>query len=77
MPKATGLPPGLYHIAIPRNSMGSEPSIDAATKIRPISEEEAKSLTEVFRRINRNEGCPCGSGKKYKRCCLQKDFPYG
>ncbi len=22
--------------------------------------------------VNRNEACPCGSGKKYKRCCLQK-----
>ena len=22
---------------------------------------------------DRNEGCPCGSGKKYKRCCLEKD----
>jgi hypothetical protein len=22
------------------------------------------------RRIGRNEACPCGSGKKYKRCCL-------
>ncbi|MEJ2085616.1 MAG: SEC-C metal-binding domain-containing protein [Acidobacteriota bacterium] len=21
----------------------------------------------------RNEPCPCGSGKKYKRCCLAKD----
>lgn len=23
--------------------------------------------------IGRNEQCPCGSGKKYKRCCLQKN----
>lgn len=23
-------------------------------------------------RIGRNEPCPCGSGLKYKRCCLQK-----
>jgi hypothetical protein len=23
--------------------------------------------------IGRNEPCPCGSGKKYKRCCLAKD----
>jgi tetratricopeptide (TPR) repeat protein len=21
----------------------------------------------------RNDPCPCGSGKKYKRCCLEKD----
>ena len=21
------------------------------------------------RKVSRNEPCPCGSGKKYKRCC--------
>lgn len=25
---------------------------------------------EKVRKIGRNEPCPCGSGKKYKRCCL-------
>lgn len=24
-------------------------------------------------KIGRNEPCPCGSGKKYKKCCLNKD----
>jgi hypothetical protein len=24
------------------------------------------------RKIGRNEPCPCGSGKKYKRCCLRR-----
>lgn len=24
-------------------------------------------------KINRNDPCYCGSGKKYKKCCLQKD----
>ena len=23
--------------------------------------------------IGRNELCPCGSGRKYKKCCLQKN----
>lgn len=22
------------------------------------------------RKIGRNESCPCGSGKKYKKCCM-------
>ena len=25
-------------------------------------------------RVSRNDPCPCGSGKKYKHCCLRKDF---
>src|ERR1700730_15707225 len=24
-------------------------------------------------KAGRNDPCPCGSGKKYKRCCLEKD----
>lgn len=24
-----------------------------------------------FRQVGRNDPCPCGSGKKFKRCCLQ------
>jgi len=24
-------------------------------------------------KIGRNERCPCGSGKKFKKCCLGKD----
>ena len=25
------------------------------------------------RKVGRNEPCPCGSGKKYKKCCLDSD----
>jgi len=24
-------------------------------------------------KVNRNDPCPCGSGKKYKKCCWSKD----
>ena len=24
-------------------------------------------------KVNRNDPCPCGSGKKYKRCCMARD----
>ena len=27
----------------------------------------------VTKKTGRNEPCPCGSGKKYKNCCLNKD----
>ena len=26
-------------------------------------------------KISRNAPCPCGSGKKYKKCCLGKEEP--
>jgi hypothetical protein len=34
----------------------------------PITKTEQKKKTK----IGRNDPCPCGSGKKYKKCCLNK-----
>lgn len=30
-----------------------------------------RPLIRVHEKIHRNELCPCGSGKKYKNCCLK------
>ncbi len=30
----------------------------------------------MSKKIGRNDPCPCGSGRKYKKCCLGKDIPY-
>jgi len=30
---------------------------------------------KVFRKVGRNEPCPCGSGKKYKRCHGKQSIP--
>jgi len=40
-----------------------------------LSVEITKSRIESFRRqyhrkVGRNDPCPCGSGKKYKKCCI-------
>jgi preprotein translocase subunit SecA len=37
------------------------PVAEVATKTKPIVREVAK--------VGRNDPCPCGSGKKYKKCC--------
>ncbi|MFH0794990.1 MAG: SEC-C metal-binding domain-containing protein [bacterium] len=40
------------------------------------SSEDDDEMTPIpraqSRKIGRNEPCPCGSGKKYKKCCLNK-----
>lgn len=28
-------------------------------------------------KVGRNDPCPCGSGKKYKQCCLKDKLPGG
>jgi len=33
----------------------------------------ATTSSRVRRRPDRNDCCPCGSGRKYKRCCLERD----
>jgi preprotein translocase subunit SecA len=37
--------------------------------------QEPKPVTTVRKgpKVGRNDPCPCGSGKKYKRCCMQKE----
>jgi len=37
------------------------------------NKEKAKIPRKVGEQIGRNELCPCGSGKKYKKCCGAKD----
>jgi SEC-C motif-containing protein len=32
----------------------------------------SSTVTRSGARISRNDACPCGSGRKYKQCCLRK-----
>ena len=32
---------------------------------------DAPETTYNTRKTQRNEPCPCGSGKKFKKCCLE------
>jgi uncharacterized protein YchJ len=45
-----------------------------AEKIQKEAEEKEQVKRELikFKGVNRNDTCPCGSGKKYKKCCLNK-----
>jgi len=36
---------------------------------RSVSSQDDEKSSPVQDKIGRNESCPCGSGKKYKRCC--------
>ena len=41
---------------------------------KKLYKEQKKSTTFVRaeKKIGRNDPCPCGSGKKYKKCCMNK-----
>jgi uncharacterized protein YecA (UPF0149 family) len=50
----------------------SEGSLEASMNAR-LEELKEKGHTLVRRvKIGRNAQCPCGSGKKFKKCCLTK-----
>lgn len=48
-----------------------EKALDAWPK-KPMEPIRKLSQGALRRKIGRNEPCPCGSGKKYKRCCLER-----
>ncbi len=35
----------------------------------------SNTVTRTSQRVGRNDPCPCGSGRKYKQCCLRKAAP--
>jgi len=37
---------------------------------RYLDGKEKKGQPITSQKVGRNESCPCGSGKKYKRCCM-------
>jgi hypothetical protein len=50
---------------------GSGPSSGIA--VSPMAEASQRGKRKPFKRdqpkVGRNDPCPCGSGKKYKKCC--------
>ncbi len=42
--------------------------------LRKVAERVIKEGEKSKKNIGRNDPCPCGSGKKYKKCCLEKNL---
>lgn len=46
---------------------------DRVEKIaQKLSQDRLVKAVKINKKISRNQFCPCGSGKKFKRCCLNK-----
>jgi preprotein translocase subunit SecA len=39
------------------------------------SEKKKEPIRHRGARVGRNDPCPCGSGKKYKNCCMRQTAP--
>ena len=53
---------------VKREKVAKETGTGAASKA-----EVKKAPVRKEKKIGPNDPCPCGSGKKYKKCCMQKD----
>lgn len=52
----------------PHHITGPEPAEQSTGK--PAAPESGKTITNPNKDVGRNDPCPCGSGKKYKKCGL-------
>lgn len=51
--------------------INSNDVMQAADYIEYLRHKKTKTTYREHKKINRNDLCPCGSGKKYKNCCLE------
>ncbi len=56
-------------------NMVRQPSVNDLPERDPASVIEGRTVVREGAKVGRNEPCPCGSGKKYKKCCLGKAQP--
>jgi hypothetical protein len=54
-------------------SAGEDDDLELGEDVLEQSDDEGAAdgpYVNAFRNVGRNDPCPCGSGKKYKKCCL-------
>ncbi len=58
--------------ATPATEIGAQQqqAIDASQQ----GDVKVEPIRNRGQRVGRNDPCPCGSGKKYKQCCLRKEL---
>ena len=78
-------PPDSFHpvLELLRGGNPTEVAIQAGISVKELFRRrdsflqiqawKARQDDGVPQKIGRNDACPCGSGRKYKKCCLQKN----
>ena len=63
----------LYSVRLQKNEEVKRQRVANATSESVGGDGTVKKQPRKVKKIGRNEPCPCGSGKKYKKCCYLKD----
>jgi preprotein translocase subunit SecA len=65
----------LFNVQIPKQQEGLE-MVQVVKKEEMYTNKDESAIKKPVRRteskVGRNDPCPCGSGKKYKQCCISK-----
>jgi preprotein translocase subunit SecA len=48
---------------------------EAAIAASQQTDRKHEPVRNVGKKVGRNDPCPCGSGKKFKACCMRKGAP--
>ena len=65
--------PEVARPSAPRSPRCRDAGRGPATWFSPTGpRERRREVARSGQKVGRNEACPCGSGKKYKKCCLAK-----
>jgi hypothetical protein len=61
--------------ASPRHTLSGSrtPILDLMPTTPTFPQDPSRTIRRAVARIGRNDPCHCGSGKKYKNCCAEKD----
>jgi preprotein translocase subunit SecA len=60
-----------FKVRLVRNEQQKPQEVDSNKDTRPGKTVKQKTIKKS-KKIGRNDPCPCGSGKKYKKCCYPK-----
>lgn len=62
----------------PMFEQSEEDKLRYEQRLKKLEAEYKQSLKQgkTTKKIERNDQCPCGSGKKFKKCCMKKDNIY-
>jgi pSer/pThr/pTyr-binding forkhead associated (FHA) protein len=55
--------------AAPAEEVGDDSAAESAAPEDVEEKPKSKPFRREVRKVGRNEKCPCGSGRKYKKCC--------
>jgi preprotein translocase subunit SecA len=60
-----------FKVRLVRNENQTQQRVDSNKDTRPGNTTKQKTIKKS-NKVGRNDPCPCGSGKKYKKCCYPK-----